>query len=90
MVIIGIIIGLVILLLTIFASSDGDKINLNPMRAKVEPKESAVLCKLEKEMKELSQHCDSLFLKTGKETRSFKDVMNCLFRALRAHGIDLI
>lgn len=61
MVIIGIIIGLVILLLTIFASSDGDKINLNPMRAKVEPKESAVLCKLEKEMKELSQHCDSLF-----------------------------
>ena len=30
------------------------------------------------------------FLKTGKETRSFKDVMNCLFRALRAHGIDLI
>lgn len=61
MVIIGIIIGLVILLLTIFASSDGDKINLNPMRAKVEPKESAVLCKLEKEIKELSQHCDNFF-----------------------------
>lgn len=61
MVIIGIIIGLVILLLTIFASSDGDKNNLNPMRAKVEPKESAVLCKLEKEMKELSQHCDNFF-----------------------------
>lgn len=61
MVITGIIIGLVILLLTTFASSDGDKINLNPMRAKVEPKESAVLCKLEREMKELSQHCDNLF-----------------------------
>ena len=61
MVITGIIIGLVILLLTIFASSDGDKINLNPMRDKVEPKESAVLCKLEREMKELSQYCDNLF-----------------------------
>ena len=26
-----------------------------------------------------------VFLKAGKETRSFKDVMNCLFCALRAH-----
>ena len=37
--IIGIVIGLVILFITIFASSDRNRINLDPIRVKIEPKE---------------------------------------------------